>query len=173
MLKNKNLIKVVTVLAVMIMSTMILAGCELKKEKGNNEQTAVEGSYEEPVKNFVEGLNEANSEKFLKAFPSFIADYVKDIFTDDYLKMYFGDAKETYGDNTTMTYNIKDKTELSEEDLRAAEQNVKTSFDKDITVTKGYKLNVELRLKGDNKEDTEKEIINVFEVDGNWYLLNF
>ena len=172
MIKNKNIMKVIAVLAVMIMTSVILTGCELKKKNSDSEKATTE-AYEEPVKNFVEGLSEANSEKFLKAFPSFIADYAKDIFTDEYLEKTLDNAKETYGDNITMTYNIKGKTELSEEDLKSMVDATKTSFDKDITITKGYELDLEIHTKGDKDEDTEDETIDVYEVDGKWCLLNF
>ena len=70
-LKKICILKSVTVLAVIIMSIGLLTGCEMKF--GNKDEKNKTEAYEEPVKNLIEGLAEANSEKFLNAFPPFIS----------------------------------------------------------------------------------------------------
>ena len=148
---------------------VLLSGCNLNKKDKNAEVEA----YEQPVKNVVEGLVEANSEKFLKAFPDYISDQMKTMFTEEYLKATVSKAEEEYGANIKMTYKVLDKNDISEEDLREMEEEVKESFGKEIRITKGYKLGVEITTKGDKAEDKEEDVFKVYEIDGKWYMLAF
>ena len=169
MLKNNKILKIFTVLAVMIVSICMLTGCE-KKESGKENKVEQE-AFEEPIKNLVEGLGEANSQKLLSAFPSFISDIMKDIFTDEQLKGVIDETKTEYGDNMKMTYSITNKEEISEEDLKTMQDDVKTTYNQEITITKGYSVEAKITTKGDNKEDVEDENFKVYEIDGKWYLL--
>ena len=167
MIKNKRLSKVLIIMLIMMMSVVLLTGCESDSKKDKNEKQA----YEEPIQNMIEGLSEANSEKFLKAFPDFISSYMKAMFTDDYLAETVKKGEEEYGANLKMSYKVTDKKDISEEALKEMQDEVKESFNKEIKITKGYVLTVEVTTKGDNDEDTEVDDFKVYEIDGNWYLL--
>ena len=178
MLKNKYVIKLIAIFAVLLMSMYMLTGCEFeksdssKKKDKNDDNKEVTSSYEEPVKYMVEGLSEANSKKFLKAFPDFISEHMEDIFTDEYLENTLKTAESEFGENIEMSYKITDKTEIDEDELNKMEEDIKNSFDEEITITKGYELGVEVTTKGDDAEDTEEDEFNVYEVDGKWYILD-
>lgn len=169
MLKSKNVVKVIAVLAMLVMTSVMLAGCEFKKSNSNNDSTE---KFVEPIDNFIYGLGEANSEKFVSAFPDFLKDYMGSIFTNDYLAETIKKAETVYGTNIKMSYSVSEKKDIAEEDLRSMEQNVKTTFDKDIKITKGYDVTIDIKTTGDTTEDIEQEIISVYQIDGNWYLLN-
>lgn len=174
MLKSKNFFKTIAVFAILVMIMYMFTGCQNGEKTSNKkDEKAIESSYEEPVKNLIEGLSEGNSEKFLKAFPSYISDYMKAIFTDEYLKSTLEKAKEDYGENIQMTYELKNKEEISEGELNRIKQDVKDNFDKEIEITKGYSLDVDIKTKGDKTEDTEEDTFNVYQVDGKWYILDF
>lgn len=174
MLKNKSILKIIAIFAVLLMSMSMLTGCELGKKSSNekSDENAEQTSYEEPIKNLVEGLSEANAEKFLKAFPSYVGEYMENIFTDEYLKSTLQEAESDFGANIKMSYKVTNKEDISEEDMKQMEEEVKENFDKEIDITKGYTLDVEITTKGDNTEDKEEDIFNVYEVDGNWYILD-
>lgn len=171
MIKNKSIFKCVAVLTVMIMSICMLTGCEMKIGGKKDEEKKVE-SYEEPVKNLVEGLGEANAEKFLSAFPSFISDYMKDIFSDEYLKETLKEAEEDYGANIKMSYEVTNKEDISEDDIKSMQEDMKSYYNQDVTISKGYKLDVEITTKGDDSEDKDTDSFDVFEIDGKWYILD-
>ena len=169
MLKNKRMLKLIAVFAMLVMSMYMLTGCEIGKKNSDKDDSS---SYEDPIKNLVEGLSEANSSKLLKAFPDFIADYMKDIFTDEYLESTLDKAEEDFGTNVKMSYKITDKTDLEDEELRKMEEDVLTNFNKEVKITKGYEVEIEVTTKGDETEDTEKDAFNVYEIDGKWYILD-
>ena len=163
MLKNKGTLKVAALVVMLVVSVMALTGCDKNKKDDNK--------YEQPIKNMVEGLSEANSSKFLSAFPPFFSDYMKDIFSDDYLKSVIDEQKENFGDNITMSYKVTKTEEISKEDLESKQKNILDTYGKEVSITKGYKLDVEITTKGDQKEDVDTDNMEVYEIDGNWYMI--
>ena len=172
-MKKICILKSVTVLAVIIMSIGLLTGCEMKF--GNKDEKNKTEAYEEPVKNLIEGLAEANSEKFLNAFPPFISnnEYMKNTFTNEYLQGVLEKAQEDYGANITMSFKVTNKEEISEENIKNKEEDIKSYYNEEVTITKGYKLNTEITTKGDNEEDTDIGEFEVYEIEGKWYILDF
>lgn len=171
MLKNTKVLKVIAIIAMLVMSMYMLTGCGKSDSKNEKEADKVEG-YEQPIKYLVEGLSEANSEKFLKAFPEFISEQVKQYFDDDYLKTALDRAEDEYGANVKMTYKVTGKEEISEDDLKDMAEDVKDSYDEEVEITKGYVVDVEITTKGDDTEDTEEDSFDVYEIGGNWYVLD-
>ena len=165
MIKNKKYFKILTVLTVLVMSICMLTGCG-KKE--NKEQTP---DYEEPIKNFIEGMVEANSEKFLNAFPEFLSKYMKQSFTNEDLSEILEDAKEEYGEDLKMTYKVVDKKELSEEELKQMQEDLKENYGQESSVSAGYNLNVEINTKGSKKEETDKDEYTVYKIDEKWCMI--
>ena len=96
---------------------------------------------------------------------------MKDIFTDDYLKSVLDEQKENFGDNITMSYKITKTEEISKEDLESKQKNIVETYGKEVSITKGYKLDVEITTKGDQKEDVDTDNMEVYEIDGNWYMI--
>ena len=174
MLKDKRVIKLIAVVTVILSSMFMLTGCGnvFNKEKNNKDKDVIASSYETPIKNIVEGLSEANPTKFLSAFPSFIAQPMKSIFTEEYLKGTLEDAKEEYGENIVMSYIIVDKESIDKEELEEIVGEIKDSFDEDVEITEGYEVNVKITTKGDDKEDSEEDSFKVYNIDGDWYILN-
>nr|MBP3680500.1 hypothetical protein [Clostridia bacterium] len=172
-MKKICILKSVTVLAVIIMSIGLLTGCEMKF--GNKDEKNKTEAYEEPVKNLIEGLAEANSEKFLNAFPPFISnnEYMKNTFTNEYLQGVLEKAQEDYGANITMSFKVTNKEEISEENIKNKEEDIKSYYNEEVTITKGYKLNTEITTKGDNEEDTDIGEFEVYEIEGKWYIIDF
>ncbi len=171
MLKNKRLLKVIAVLTVMVMSIFMLTGCGNKKEEEKNDSNTTTNTYEDPIKNVVEGVGKANISKFMSAYPSFIAENINQIIDEDYLQSQLEDYEDIYGNNIEMSYSITNKEEISEEDLKEEEEELKDTYDEDVDITKGYNLEVELKIKGDEDEDTEEDSFEVYEINGTWYLL--
>ncbi|MBR2240771.1 MAG: hypothetical protein IJ890_05280 [Clostridia bacterium] len=171
MLKNRKGLKLVALLTIMLMSICVLTGCQ-KNENNKDNKENNEALCEEPIKNAIEGLTEGNSEKFLKAYPDFISETIKDVYTNENIGVMLEYMKEEYGDGLNVTYEITEKEEISSDDLSKVEENLKLRYDKEISITKGYVLNVNMNTKGADKEEKENEKYKVYEIDGNWYLLD-
>lgn len=171
MLKNKKLLKIIALLLILVLSIGMLTGCgDTDKEKEEKEEKAA--AYEEPVKNYIEGMEEANAEKFLKAFPEFITEYMKDIFTDEMLEEALVELEDEYGKNLEMNFEIKGKEEVSEDELTEQEEDIKTNYDEEVDITKGYELQIDLTIKGDDSEETDTDTLTVYEIDGKWCIID-
>lgn len=172
-MKNKSNLKFLTVIAVMLVSIMILTGCgtDNSNDDKKGEESKQESAFEEPIKNYVEGLQTSNLDTLVKAFPSFISDELKEQMDEEDLKEMIDEAKEEYGENLKLSYEINDKQEIAEEDLKEKQEDIKTLFDTDITITKGYTVETKLTTKGDKEEHTETSTFEVYEIDGSWYML--
>lgn len=175
MLKNKKIVKMVALIAIMLISVFALTGCELLDKAGEavDKVTGKTKDYEKPIANLVEGIQDADAEKFLSAFPPFISEEMEDLFTDEILEQALELAKEEYGENIKMTYKVVDEEELSEEDLEEMAEEILEYYDEEVEITKGYELEVELTTKGDDDEEVEEDSFEVYEIDGEYYILEF
>lgn len=166
MLKNKKTLKLIVLLLIMVMSVMLLTGCEF----GKKEETVKKlEAYEEPIKNFVEGLAEANAEKLLSAFPPVIAEVMETVFTDEVLEE---TLKNEFDGEIEISFKTLDKEEISETELREMEEEVEENFGEPITITRGYSVNVEITTKVDGEVEKDDDVFEVFEIDGKYYMLD-
>lgn len=174
MLKKDKTMKLIAILIVMVMSMCALSGCgnnQNGKEEKNKESTE-DAAIELPIKNMVEGLLETNSEKFISAFPPFYSGSLGELFNNEALKTALDTSTEEYGENIKMTYEITNKTQIEESKIEEMEKEVKESYNQDVDITKGYELEVKITTKGDKAEDTETDAFEIYQIDGNYYLLN-
>lgn len=160
----KKIAKLLFLSCMLIVTVTILAGCGKKKQ----EATSVE-SYEEPIKNMIEGIQNTNVEKYMSAFPAFIDYKVTQSELDEMMNAYI----EMYGQDIKVSYEIAGKEEISKEKLSEIQNNIKTYYNHECIVTKGYKLYVKKTVKGIKDEQTTSSIINVYEIDGSWYSIAF
>ena len=62
--------------------------------------------------------------------------------------------------------------QLDRDDLDDAEDLIDDSYDKEVKVSKGYKLKIEMKIKGKKDSEKTKFEVNVYKIDGQWYILN-
>lgn len=136
-----------------------------------NTKTSSNEDFEKPIKNMVDGMVEGNSQKFLKAFPPFYAEYMGSMFTDEYLKENVGNLLNVEGYNINVTYRIKSKSDLPASDLEKMQSDISTSFKKTVSITKGYKVQLEIVASVSGHEETEPLELSVYCIDGEWYIL--
>lgn len=173
MLRNKRKLKLIMVVIAMVLCVSILAGCDSNKEEDKkSENNVADTSMEAPIENLIKGLESANSQKVLRAFPPFISDNITEIYTDEYLQETLKETEEEYGKNIKMSYEIVNKTEISQDELDREEKNVETNFGEAVEFGKGYKVEVKITTKGDNREETLNDVFDVYELDGKWYILD-
>ncbi|MBR1653864.1 MAG: hypothetical protein IJ690_02795 [Clostridia bacterium] len=131
-----------------------------------------DSDVDRPVKNMVEGLVEANSSKFIQAFPPFLSTYMDDFFDDETLKSAVESATSEYGDNIKMSYEVISQKEIEQSKLEEMEKELKESYNQTVDITKGYELEVKITTKGDKAEDSETDSFEVYQIDGTYYILN-
>ncbi|MDE6148471.1 MAG: zinc ribbon domain-containing protein [Ruminococcus sp.] len=143
------------------------------------------GGYKSAIDNYFEGLEDANAKKFMNAMPECQIEYLEKSFEDydeyDSLKEYFeyllevalDEVEDEYGDDISISYEIKDKEELSDKELKDIRKELRSNYDNnDVEVTKGYEVEISAEIKGDDDSDNMDMTLKVAKVDGDWCIVN-
>ena len=71
-----------------------------------------------------------------------------------------------------LSYSVEKKTKLSDSKLKDIRKDLEDNYDADVKVTKGYKVKVEMTIKGDDDDDEDTTTFTVAKVDGDWVLVD-
>lgn len=97
-----------------------------------------------------------------------VADVIEDL--EDEYEDALEAIEDEYGDNFKISYKVTDKKELSDKKLSTIRDNLKDNYGiAKKSVTDGYKLDVELKIKGSEDEDENEVEMIVVKIDGKWY----
>lgn len=143
------------------------------------------GGYKSAIDNYFEGFEDTNAKKFMKAMPECQIEYLEESLKDyskfDSLAEYFeylleealNKIEDEYGNDISISYEIKDKEELSEKELKDIRKRLENNYDNDdVKVTKGYEVEITAEIKGDDNSDEEDITVKVAKVDGDWCIIN-
>lgn len=143
------------------------------------------GGYKSAIDNYFEGFEDTNAKKFMKAMPECQIEYLEESLKDyskfDSLAEYFeycleealNKIEDEYGNDISISYEIKDKEELSEKELKDIRKRLENNYDNDdVKVTKGYEVQITAEIKGDDNSDEEDITVKVAKVDGDWCIVN-
>mgnify|MGYP004533886879 CR=1 FL=1 len=187
MLKNKKSLLKICLVALMILSTIVVfTGCG-KENKKNNENTEL--AYEEPLKDYFDGIKNRDIGSILKAFPDFME--MSNNITENDINDLYSQYEELYGSNIKIDYELGTATNISEEDIADLKEQIKEIYQDlgDVDITEGYTVPVTVTITGDgntentNEESSENNEDNnsnknveennfyVLKYNGNWYLM--
>lgn len=142
------------------------------------------GGYKKPIKNSVKAMSTGKVTYALKAMPKQQAKYYKD--EDDELEAIEKSIEsqkeymeEEYGKNFKVSCKVLDKIKIDKDDLEDIDEDLGEEFEeaeyvddeKDVKVTKGYKVAVKYTYKGKEKKEVEYDTIRVYKVNGKWCIL--
>ncbi len=143
------------------------------------------GGYKSAIDNYFEGFEDTNAKKFMKAMPECQIEYLEESLKDyskfnslaEYFEYLLEEAlnkiEDEYGDDISISYEIKDKEELSEKELKDIRKRLENNYDNDdVKVTKGYEVEITAVIKGDDNSDEEDITVKVAKVDGDWCIIN-
>ncbi len=197
MLKNKkNLLKLCLVVLMIVSTIIVLTGCG-KKDNKNNENNEL--AYQEPIKNYFDGIKNRNISQVIKAFPEFME--MQNNITENDINDLYNQYEELYGKNINIDYTFGEATTIGEEEITELENQIKEVYQNanDIKITSGYTVPVEVTVTGDgvkieentnnsdentntetSSENNEDNISNknveeinmyVLQYNGNWYIM--
>lgn len=185
MINKRNLLKIVAVVSIILLSMFTLTGCGNNKEK---QVSSEELNYQEPLKNYFEGVKNKDVNQVIKAFPDFM-DMASKVSSEDIDDLY-SQYEALYGANIRIDYSFGDAVELSEEELSELEEEVLSVYQslENIDITAGYSVPVKVTVTGDgieksseeNEDNNSEENTNsnveesdmyVLQYNGNWYMM--
>lgn len=161
--KNRNLIIIIAAAAAAFLILVIALLIIFSKP-----------AYEKPVDYFITSISTGNYKTFKKALPKYVIKELEDGYFDieDAFDMLNEELEDEYGRNVKVTYKVKRKTKLDRDDLDDAEDLIDDNYDKEVKVSKGYTLKIEMTVKGKKDSEKTKFEVNVYKIDGQWYILN-
>ena len=85
--------------------------------------------------------------------------------------MIMDSLEDEYGKNVKVSYKVTDKDELSDKKLKNIQEGLKDNYDiPKKSVTKGYKVDVDMTIKGKDDEDTNETTLYIVKIKGDWYV---
>lgn len=148
---------------------------------------AFSGSYKDPLDNLVKVYEDGNGKALKNVMPAAQVEILEKTFDivgediDDYFdetaKDVHDDIVSEYGPKPKISYEILEKEKLDKADLADIADDYSLSAlglskKSDVKVTEGYNLAVVLTIKGSTDSNTEKMILTVAKVDGDWIFVN-
>ena len=143
------------------------------------------GGYKSAVKNYFEGFEDADAEKFMKSMPKCQVEYLEKSMKDydkyDSFKEYFqyiieealDEAEDKYGDDISISYEINNKKDLSDKELKDIRKRLRNNYqDNDVDVTKGYEVAITEKIKGDDDSEKKDLTLKAAKVDGDWCIVS-
>lgn len=152
-----------------------------KLEKTLEKAGVIDKPYAHALDDYFKALEHADAELLMKCTPFYKTDHLKKTGGADFdVDAHFEELadhmqellEEVYGDNIKITYEIKDEKELSQKKLDSITQEIKDSYEADVTVESAYKVKILARIKGDYEDDADTSTITVAKIDGEWYIFD-
>lgn len=139
------------------------------------------GGYAKPVEKMYKAVQNKDGDLMMECYSEYEIDYMADRYDmskKDIQKYYKESAKtlydfikEEYGRDFKIKVSVEDKEKIDKDDLKDIEEILQIKFDKKkLEVTKGYVLDCDFEIKGDDDEDTESEEVLVLKIDGEWCI---
>ena len=137
--------------------------------------------YKKAIDNYMDVLIYGKADKIEKLAPKEYWDYCEENYDTDITDIidqfedsyeYLSDnLEEEYGKNVKVRYKITDKDDLSDKKLNTIRDNLKDEYGiAKKSVTKAYKIDAEMTLKGSDDEDTEDMTLIIVKIGGSWYI---
>lgn len=155
-MKKNNLLGLLLVL------TLFVVGCGTTKEK----------TVEDLLDDYIESYLKADPDMVKKVFPPFYMEYAKEYMTKEYLEQALLDDKESLGDDFTITYDIKNKEKINDEDLETVNSKMESQYNAEEKASECYKLEGTMTFKGSKDELVEElSSIHYCKYSDTWYLI--
>lgn len=126
-------------------------------------------NYKKPINNFFKGMEKADLDKYLSAFPEFME--MDENFEQEDLDEMLEDLEDEYGDKIKISYKILDKEKIDKEDLEDLQDKIEDYYDEEVKVKKGYELSIKSTIKGKDDEESDTSTLEVYKIDGKWCIL--
>ena len=120
---------------------------------------------------YVIAYTKADIDAAKKIFPKYYNERYKDQLTKERLEESLSKAKNSYGDDFNITYEIKSKTKMTDDELNAFNTSIATRFNTSEKASECYKLDGTITFTGSKFTDPDPLSSAAYcKYDGEWYL---
>lgn len=171
MKNTKKKFALVLSLAMAVSMGMTACGDDDSKDDDDEDETP---KYEQPVESYLKAIQNGSGSEFKKSAGkdqvAHIEEYYSEDYFDEYAKQLKEEAEDQYGENLRITYKVKNKEKVDEEDLKHYERDYESDYDVDITMSEGYELETNVKMKGDDDSEEDDMTFIVVKIDGKWVI---
>lgn len=138
--------------------------------------------WKKPIKNYFKGIEEKDGETYMSAYHEIELKQERkanDWSTKEQEKSYKNSAKfqynalkKEYGSDLKISVKFDDKEKIDKDDLKDYEEALEHNWDKKLKIAKGYIVEGEVKIKGDDDKDTEDFEFYVLKIDGDWAIVS-
>ena len=185
---KKNLLKISLLILMIISIAVTFSGCMKKENEENKENNNDKLAYEQPLKDYFEGIKNKDISQVIKAFPEFMK--MSENITQDDINELYSQYEQLYGANIKIDYQLGEATTIGEDELKELKEQIIELYQDagNIELTEGYSVPVTVTITGDgqksaeNTEETssedntensnvEEDNMYVLQCNGNWYIM--
>lgn len=82
--------------------------------------------------------------------------------------------EDRYGKNIKVTYKVVDEDKISDRKMKKIAEALEDTYDIDAdSVKEGYKIDVEMTIKGSEDDDEEESTFNIIKIGSRWYMISY
>ena len=137
-------------LVIMFVAVIFLTACGGSKLSNKSKRT-----IEDLLDGYVKAYTNADVETAKELFPPFYLEYAKDSLTKENLQKSLEKAKERYGDDFNITYEITKTVKLTEEELEKHNNDMAKYYNAKENATECYAYEGTMTFKGSKFEDPD------------------
>ena len=151
-------------------------------DKNNDDDKKAEddSDYEDAVELFVDVFYKGKTDKIKKVFPKAMIEYAAEdegVTEQDIYDMFIEQADSVveaaearFGEDYKVTYKITDSEKVGKSDLKDIKEFLSENGVDEDDVTEAYAITIELKIKGEDDENSNEIKTNAIKIDGNWYI---
>ena len=160
-----------SILLVLLVAAFFMTACGSSDPKSKIEDKTTR-TVEDLMDAYVKGYTTADIELIKQLYPPFYLEYAKDNLTKERLEMVLENAKEHFGDDFDVTYEITKSIKMTEEELKELNDTMKERYDTDDEAVECYKYEGTITFKGSKDEDTDPiSTMSYFKYGDSWYIV--
>ena len=80
--------------------------------------------------------------------------------------------EDEYGKDLKISYEITSNDDIKEEDIKNVQEYISLKYNEDVKVSEGKEVKIKATIKGSEDSDTDTARMYVYNIDGEWKILN-
>lgn len=133
------------------------------------------GGYKKPLNALEKAINNEDASKYIKTLnDTYVSEYEKEYDEDledefeDKIDSLVDSFEDEYGKKPKIDFEVIDTIKMTDDELKAIYKAYYKELDKDLEVTKGYKVAIKVTVKGKDDKVEYFTTTNIVKVDGTW-----
>lgn len=161
------------ILLIVLLSILIFTGCQ-SKDNNKIETKTEERTMEYLLDRYVEAYSKADMDAVKDMFPPYYIEYSKNFLNKEFLEKRIEEAKQVYGDDYKITYEVGESTKLTDEELERTNNIMKNEYDAKEDASECYKYEVKIKFKGSLYEDPDSaySFMGYCKYNDKWYIVS-